>query len=67
MDTLHTNEERIEKVRCLLTQIDNICKGYREGKPVAWHDSLYEDNQTAEECLDAIEQFMVDRHTLDCI
>ena len=67
MDIVHTNEERIEKIRCLLQQVDNICTRYREGKPVAWWDSLPEDNQAAEECLDALKQFMADHNTLDCI
>ena len=67
MDTLHTNEERIEKIRCLITQAESFTAAIKVTKEWNYLESMNEDAKIAAECLDALEQFMVDTHTLDCI
>ena len=64
MDTLHTNEERIEKIRCLFNTIETISDDWPQGQ----QDSIIGmDLVASRECLDAIEAFINQRNTLDCI
>ena len=64
MDTLHTNEERIEKIRCLL---DTVAATSGELRYVVGGETILIDLASARDCLAAIEQFMGDHNTLDCI
>ena len=62
-DTLHTNEERIEKIRCLLDTVTSNSAWLL----MAGGESILEDLAASRECLDALKQFMADHNTLDCI
>ena len=64
MDTLHTNEERIEKIRCL---IDTVAQNSGDLRYTVGGESIFEDLAAARDCLDALKQFMTDHNTLDCI
>ena len=64
MDTLHTNEERIEKIRCFFNLIEMISDDWHEPQRESVIDV---DLAASRECLDALKQFMDDHNTLDCI
>ena len=64
MDTLHTNEERIEKIRCFFNAMEMISDDWYSEQ----RESLIDiDLVAARECLDAIEAFINQRNTLDAI
>ena len=64
MDTLHTNEERIEKIRCLLDTVAAVSGDLRY---TPGGESILIDLASARECLGAIERHLADRCSLDCI
>ncbi len=66
-DTLHTNEERIEKIRCALLQVDTVLKNIQLHYGVHGLTSIRSDSETASQCLDALELFIYKRGQEDCI
>lgn len=67
MDTLHTNEERIQKISCALTEATTAIEGIQLRYGTRGLSSLRADLLSANECLEAIEAFINQRNTLDCI
>ena len=67
MDTLHTNEERIQKISCALTEATAAIEGIQLRYGTRGLSSLRADLLSAEECLEALHLFMSKRNTLDCI
>ena len=67
MDTLHTNEERIEKIRCVLNAALRYTLDPNELQNFLNSVTLPDDIAAAHESLDAVEAFINQRNALDAI
>jgi len=66
-DKLHTNQERIDKIRCLMIQVDTLLGEMQATYKTRGLSSIRLDVKDASDCLKGLETFIQGKAAEDCI
>lgn len=66
-DKLHTNQERIDKIRCLMIQVDTLLGEMQANYKTQGLASIRLDVKVASDCLKGLETFIKGKAAEDCI